>query len=161
MKSIIETILSFFNRILSKDCCNFNFNWSTMRWARKQCEIFESTNIEIIRSFAFTLKRNHVFDIRKLWKFKQNNFIKSLRIWTHCSYDFFCRMSNIQNLNVFKLISFIDLSIWFDECIFISTNNSLKFDDNINKLSIKSDFFESLNYLNLYDFRYFSTRFLL
>ena len=133
-KSTTSTILLFFNRILSKKYYSFNFNWSIIRWAIKQCETFEFANIEIFRSFSISIsKRNHVFDIR-LFLFKQINFIKLFLVDIINIYEKSSRVAKIQNLNVFSSKRFAKndiinankiCSFSIIESIFLISNDSL------------------------------------
>ena len=100
VKSTTSTVLSFLSCTLSEECCSFNLKRSTMRWAMKQCETLESMNTTIRRfSFAFTSKRNHVFDIRSL-TFKLIKNINSSSDCTFEVYELLSRISKFQDFDV-------------------------------------------------------------
>ena len=147
--STTSTVLSFFNRTLSKICYNFNFNKSTMRWAMKQCETFESTKIDI-RCFLTTIsKRSHALNLRRSF-FSMT--IKNISSTTFCC------------LNLYELI-FFDVMIQglnvssFDLCADSAEICSFSIDFSFctsSATSFKSEIFK-LSYCScVYDFILFS-----
>ena len=104
----------------------------------KQCETFESTNTTIRRSFfAFTSKRNHVFNIRSL----TFRLIKNINSSSNCTfemYEFFSRISKFQDFDVSIFDIFVIVIVINEICssstiestFFFFLNNSLRSSNN-------------------------------
>ena len=89
-----------------------------MRWTMKQYETFESTNTTIWRfSFAFTSKRNHVFDIRSL-TFKLIKNISSSSNCTFEMYELLSRTSKFQDFEIFIFDIFVIVIVIIKICSF-------------------------------------------
>ena len=93
----------------------------------KQCETFESTNTAIRRFFfAFTSKRNHVFDIRSL----TFRLIKNISSSSNCIfevYEFLSRVSKFQSFDVFIFDIFVIVIVIDEICSFLTIESAFFF----------------------------------
>ena len=151
--STTSTILSLSSRTLSKMCCSFNLNRSTMRRAMKQCEISKSTKIVIRRSLTMISKRSHAFDLRWSFLFKTVKNINWSCCWFIDSYESFDLTMKIQDSNVLssdRHVTAFASEIWSFSVATFSLDVSSCF------TTLKSDAFESTNCSCSYDSNLFS-----
>ena len=122
VKSMISTNLLLFNRTSLKKNCIFNSNWSTKRLTMKQWITFESTKIVTRTSFTFISKRNHVFDFRWSFLFKQIKIIFSSNDRNDNSNESLSRTIKIQNLNVFLLDFVVNCRLTNEICSLLTVD---------------------------------------